>query len=36
MRPTAVAASERVIGRLLAIFGGGLFFALIVLQGLAT
>jgi hypothetical protein len=36
MRAPAVAASERAIGRLLAIVGGGLFFALIVLQGLAA
>ncbi len=36
MRAPSVADSERAVGRLVAYLAGGLFFALVVLQGLAT
>jgi len=35
MRAQTVASSERAMGRLLALLAGGLFFALVILQGLA-
>ena len=36
MRAQTAVDSERAIGRLLAYVGGGLFFALVALQSLAT